>query len=443
MIQLSPQAAFAIEKLEQAGFEAYVVGGAVRDALRGAPTADWDLTTSALPTQTEAVFSGFPVVETGLKHGTVTVRISHVPLEITTFRCDGAYSDHRRPDSVRYTASLREDLARRDFTVNAMAWCARTGLVDPFGGQKDLKQGVIRCVGQAQTRFEEDALRILRALRFAARLDFAIEPQTAAAILEKKALLSRVSAERIQKELSGLLCGAAAERVLTDFAPVAAEVLPELRASFGFEQRNIHHNLGVWRHTLHAVSCVPPEPVLRWAALLHDVGKPRCFTLDEAGQGHFYGHAQLGAAMAEEILARLRFSGAWTQQILTLIRWHDVPVPADRKQLARLLRKLGEPGVRQFLALHRADTLAQAPCCRARLETCAAAERLLAQLLHENACVSLRELALNGHDLLALGLRGRAVGQALELCLQAVMDGAVPNEKPALLAFLREQNFLP
>ena len=281
-----------LNRLTAAGFQAYAVGGCVRDSLLGTVPGDWDICTSALPEETEACFSDLRVVETGLKHGTVTVIFQGVPYEITTFRSDGNYLDHRRPQQVNFVRTLKEDLLRRDFTINAMAVGLDEEIQDPFGGRQDLKDGIIRCVGDPDTRFTEDALRILRGLRFASRLGFSIAPETAAAMERNKNLLSYVSGERIYKELAGILIGTYAQSVLEQYGGVLAAVLPEIQPSMGFLQRNPFHNRDVWQHTLEALGKSRPDPIVRWALLLHDLGKPDCFTLDDRGIGHFYGHPQ-------------------------------------------------------------------------------------------------------------------------------------------------------
>lgn len=435
-LQLPPQAALALRMLEQAGFEAYVVGGAVRDALRGCGRAeDWDITTSALPQQTEQVFSGFRLIETGLRHGTVTVLLDGVPLEITTYRVDGDYTDHRRPDAVRFTPSLAEDLARRDFTMNALAYNPRCGLVDLHGGAADLAAGVVRCVGQPQRRFQEDALRILRALRFAAVFDLQLEPETAAALRACRTLLRDIAAERVSAELTKLLCGPAAARILRDYGAVIAVVIPELTAMFGFQQHNPHHDRDVWAHTLAVVQASRPKPVARWAALLHDVGKPGCFSRGPDGVGHFYGHAARSAELAEGILTRLRFDSVRRSAIVRLVQAHDQPLVPEERAVKRLLNRFGPDLTLELLALHRADTAGQAALCQDRRAVCDRAEALARALIAQQACFSLRDLAVNGRDMLALGLQGREVGTALSRCLDAVMDGTVPNERAALLEF--------
>lgn len=437
-MRLPPQVNMALAMLEHAGYEAFVVGGAVRDFVRGqSPATDWDIATSARPEEIEAVFAAFRLIETGRKHGTVTVVLDPMPLEITTYRTDGAYSDHRHPDSVHFSARLEDDLARRDFTMNALAYHPKTGVVDLYGGRDDLSCGLVRCVGDPARRFQEDALRILRALRFASVLDMAVEAGTAAAIRQYRPLLRAVAAERTQAELTKLLCGAAAGRVLGEFSDVLAAVVPEVRPMFGFDQRNPHHDKDVWAHTLAVVDAAPAEPVLRWAALLHDIGKPSCFSRSPDGVGHFYGHAEKSVELSGVILTRLRFDTARRERILTLIRYHDLPLTAEPKPLKRLMHKLGVDAVYQLIALHKADALGQSAICQDRLACYGQVEAVLAEILHEQACFSLRDLAVDGSDMLALGLTGKAVGEALRACLDAVMDERIANDRAQLLAFVQ------
>ena len=428
----------ALTMLHLAGFEAWAVGGAVRDRLMGREPGDWDVCTAARPEETEAVFAGERLMETGLQHGTVTVLLDGMPLEVTTYRADGAYSDHRHPDAVRFSDSLTEDLARRDLTVNALAYAPGRGVADPFGGEEDIRRGLLRAVGEPERRFEEDALRILRTLRFASQLGFQIEPATAAAMGTKKGLLTLISAERVREELTKLLCGSAAAPVLRQYRELAAEVLPELRPTFGFEQHNPHHCFDVWEHTLTALAAIPPQPALRWAALLHDLGKPACFFMDEAGVGHFYGHGKESAALADSILRRLKFPNAERECIVRLIEQHDTPIPPERRAVKRRLAKLGEEDFFRLLALHRADVLAQAEINRPRLRTLDAIESLARELIAEAACLSLKDLAVNGNDLKALGFKGPALGRALADLLDAVVDERVENERAALLKLSSE-----
>ena len=434
-----PQEVCAVlQTLERAGYEAYIVGGCVRDMRMGKTPHDWDVTTSALPQETMALFDHF-AIPTGLQHGTVTVRSGKTACEVTTFRTDGDYPDHRHPAAVTFTRSLREDLARRDLTVNAMAMDVRGTLHDPFGGQADIRRRVLRCVGEPERRFQEDALRILRTLRFSATLGFAIEEDTHRALRAQCGDLRYVAAERVREELTKLLCGADVLRVLLEDPQVLGVVLPEILPCVGFDQHNCHHCYDVWGHTAHAVAAAPPDPVLRWAMLLHDLGKPRCFTMDEQGVGHFHGHHRPSADMAETVCRRLRFDKATAQRICMLVRYHDRPIPLTERAIRRAMNQLGVEGLRQLCAVKRADNLAQHPDYRSRQRDIDAGEAIMDELLAKDACFSLKQLAVNGRDMAALGLEGPAIGQALQTLLEAVMDGETDNDRAALLALAKEK----
>ena len=415
--------------LESAGHQAWCVGGCVRDLRLGREPADWDVTTSALPEETMAVFGG-RAVPTGAKHGTVTVRTEGQPVEVTTFRKDGAYRDHRRPETVTFTDSLEEDLRRRDFTVNAMALDLRETFRDPFGGLADLERGLLRCVGEPDRRFGEDALRILRGLRLSACLGFTLEAETAASIRKNRELLRDIASERIWTELSRLLTGRWAAEVLRAY-PEVGVFWPELLPMIGFDQRTRHHCYDVWEHTLHALAAVEPDVVLRCTMLLHDVGKPQTFTLDDRGHGHFKGHPARSAALAEDMLRRLRVDNATRETVVRLVEWHDRNIPRTDQGLRRALRDLGKADLRRLLAVKRADNLAQAH--QDLLGEIGKAEVILDRLLAEGLCVSLKQLAVDGRDLTALGLRGPAVGQVLNALLDAVVDGDLPNDRAVLL----------
>lgn len=436
MLQLPQQVLTAIDVLEKAGYEAYLVGGAVRDYARGKPAKDWDITTNALPQQVEQAFDGYRIIETGLKHGTLTVLLDNEPLEITTYRIDGEYTDHRRPDSVTFTPDLKEDLSRRDFTMNALAYHPVRGFVDLFDGLQDLHNGVIRCVGDPALRFSEDALRILRALRFASVLQMEIETNTAAALYCKKELLRTVAAERIREELTKLLTGPYAGRILREYSVVLLQVLPELKSMFAFMQYNPYHDKDVWNHTVAVVEASPADPILRWAALLHDIGKPRCFTRDETGRGHFYGHPEQSAVIADAILRRLRFDNASRERIVTLVKAHDRPIEATRKSLKRCMNRYGVEITEQLLQLHTADTLGQSAFAQKNLPVYRQAKEILDQLVAEKACVSVQQLEIDGNDAVAVGFKGREVGCALEGALQQVMEERIPNERQPLLDYL-------
>ena len=434
-----PQEVCAVlQTLERAGHEAYAVGGCVRDILMGKAPHDWDVTTSALPQETMALFDHF-AIPTGLQHGTVTVRSGGLSCEVTTFRTEGDYPDHRHPAAVTFSRSLREDLQRRDLTVNAMAMDVRGTLHDPFGGQADIRRRILRCVGEPERRFQEDALRILRTLRFSATLGFVIEEDTHRALRAQCGDLRYVAAERVREELTKLLCGTDVLRVLLEDPQVLGMVLPEILPCVGFDQHNRHHCYDVWGHTAHAVAAAPPDPVLRWAMLLHDLGKPRCFTMDEQGVGHFHGHHRPSAEMAETVCRRLRFDKATARQICMLVRYHDRPISLTGKAIRRAMNQLGVEGLRQLCAVKRADNLAQHPDYRSRQREIDEGEAIMDALLEKDACFSLKQLAVNGRDMTALGLEGPAIGQALQTLLEAVMDGETDNDRTALLALVKEK----
>ena len=417
--------------LERNGHQAYIVGGCVRDLLLGKLPKDWDITSSARPEEVLTLFPGS--IPTGLQHGTVTVKLRGENYEITTFRADGSYADHRHPDTVKFTDSLREDLARRDFTVNAMAIDQQGTLYDFYGGQNDLHDGILRCVGEPDRRFGEDALRIMRALRFAATLGFAIADETAKSLRKHRQELSQIAVERIYAEMTKLLCGENAAKVLLQYPDIIGVFLPEILPCVGLEQHNPHHCYDVWGHTAYSVAAITPDPVLRWTMLLHDLGKGSTFSLDEQGVGHFYGHGKASIALAEAITTRLRFSNEMKKCVIELVDWHDRDIPRTEKSIRRCLYHLGEDGVRRLIAVKRADNAAQHPDYQGRSVEMDKAERILREILDADACFSLKQLAVNGDDLLALGLQGKAVGETLNFLLEQVIDGKLPNEKVALL----------
>ena len=430
----------AINLLQSAGFEAYAVGGCVRDSLLGKTPNDWDITTSAKPEDMKSVFADFHCIDTGIKHGTVTVVIDGEPLEITTFRLDGEYEDNRHPKSVTFTSDLGADLSRRDFTVNAMAYSKMTGTVDLFGGQNDLKNGIIRCVGDPDRRFNEDALRILRALRFASALDFEIEEKTAQSLLKNRALLGNISEERIAKELLKLVCGKGAKRILTDFAPVLFEILPELQPMYKNSHDNPNHCYDIYEHTLIAVESIDPEPTLRFAMLLHDCGKPAVKKFDENGVAHFYGHQRISAEISAQILARLKVSNKFRDEILFLVSNHDRwELYENTEKMPRYLSKFGLDGVLKLLKVMRADVLAQSPEYRYRLDQIADAEETAKNLAAQKPCLSLSELQINGRTLMDIGIpQGRKLGAVLAQLLDEVIDGVTKNTQEALTTRARE-----
>lgn len=433
----------ALDMLESAGHEAWVVGGCVRDSLMGIIPHDYDITTSALPAETEQVFAGYRLIETGLKHGTVTVLADGSPIEITTYRVDGEYRDSRRPERVTFTRNIRDDVSRRDFTMNGIAYNPRQGYFDEFGGAEDIKAGVIRCIGEPERRFREDALRILRGLRFSASLGFEIEENTARAMHDTRELLNKISAERVFSELCGLLTGRNSHRnifrVLTEFRDIAAVIIPEFRECAGFVQHSRFHCFDVYEHCVMSAQkaaeisagseCRLP---LTLAMLLHDIGKPQRFTLGEDGEGHFYGHAAVSADIAEDILRRLKCSNALREQVCAIVRYHDVPLSDTDKSVRRLLRKYGLETVRYICLAHICDDSAKTPECAGRCgEWCAVLSR--AEALAPSCCLTLKDLAVDGKALSGLMEPSPEMGKALKFLLDEVINGNFPNEREFLL----------
>ncbi len=438
MIKIPQSVSEIIERLWQSGYEAYAVGGCVRDALLGLTPHDWDITTSAAPEEMRRCFEGFRLIETGLKHGTLTVMLRGQGYEVTTFRIDGAYTDHRRPDSVAFVKELSLDLARRDFTINAMATRDGTQIIDLYGGQEDLAKGLLRCVGVPRERFTEDALRILRALRFASVYDLQLDPQTLAAAVEMCDTLSNVSAERIFVELKKLLSGKAARRILLEVPQVLFAVLPELSPMFRFAQNNPHHAYDVWTHTAISVENAPNDPAYRLAMLFHDSGKPRAHTVDADGVDHFKLHQIYSAEIAEECLLRLKSDTATLRQVLFLVREHDLRIPATAKAVKKQMLRLGQNDFMSLFPVFRADLLAQNPALIPEKQAHVDELYQIAQeVVAHNACVSLKQLAVNGSMLKSLGISGKQTGEVLRHLLEAVALNDYPNEAEALLRLAR------
>lgn len=431
---LSEGAKTLLEQLNHNGHEAFVVGGCVRDMLMGITPHDYDITTSATPDEVKRVFENYHVIETGLKHGTVTVMVNGEPVEITTYRIESTYSDSRHPDGVVFTRSLKEDLARRDFTVNAIAYNPTVGIIDPFDGQRDIQKKILRCVGTPSERFSEDALRILRLVRFASVLGFEIEAETADAAFCLKEKLVHVSAERIQVELCKLLCGKGAGKILIEYCEILSAVIPELLPMKGFDQKNHHHIYDVLTHTAKAVDAVPTEKTIRLAALFHDIGKPSVFSLDTGGVGHFYNHASVGYQMTEEILNRLKFDNATKNTVTRLVKWHDIQIEATEKGVKRALGKMTPSFFFMLLTLKRADNLAQNPLYSDRQAYYDQLEALAKEILARQDCFSMKDLAVNGCDLMAIGIpSGKTMGLILKRLLDEVINEQLPNEKDLLL----------
>lgn len=444
-IAIPEKANYIIKTLTDAGFEAYVVGGCVRDSILGREPEDWDITTSARPEQTKRLFRR--TIDTGIQHGTVTVMLDKEGFEVTTYRIDGKYEDGRHPKEVLFTPSLLEDLKRRDFTINAMAYNEEKGLVDAFGGLEDIQRGIIRCVGDPEARFGEDALRIMRAIRFSAQLGYSIEEKTKEAIRKLSANLNRISAERVQTELVKLMVSGHPEYLRLAYETgVTAVILPEWDRMMETGQNHPHHCYGVGEHTLYALMNVPAEKELRLAVLLHDVGKPSALSIDEEGITHFHGHALIGEQMAREILRRLRFDNDTISKVSRLVQYHDYGNAVDPSMIIvrRAIEKVGEDIFPMLFPVKRADILAQSDFLRqeklVRLEQW---QEMYRQIKEQGQCVSLKTLAVGGSDLIALGMKpGKELGIILRELLEVVLEDPEQNEKETLLEYVKKQKQL-
>ena len=443
-ITIPEEAEKIISELEAAGFRAFVVGGCVRDSLMGREPDDWDICTDASPAEMLEVFEDRRVIETGLKHGTLTVLGSRddngtwESYEVTTFRIDGDYSDNRHPDSVSFTREIEEDLSRRDFTINAMAYSDKEGLIDPFGGAADIQRKIIRCVGEPETRFNEDALRIMRCIRFSSVLGFAVEDETAKAAVRQKGLLDNIAAERIRVELDKLLCGDGAPQVLREYRDVIAQIIPEVKEAFDFDQQTPYHVYDVWEHTLHVVGNIEHEPFFRLAAFFHDLGKPDVFSVRD-GRGHFYRHERVSEEYARTIMRRLKYDNETKRKVCALVENHGVVFRDSEKQARRLLNKLGEEGLRDLIRLELADVKSQAPqFTDERTELIGNFSRLVDKVLEDQQCFSMRDLAVDGKDVLNMGIKqGPEVGRIMNCLLDKVLEGELENERESLMSEAR------
>lgn len=433
-IILPEKVRYILDTLNRNGYEAYAVGGCVRDSLLGRVPQDWDITTSARPKEVKTLFH--PTIDTGIQHGTVTVMLAHEGFEVTTYRIDGEYEDARHPKEVCFTANLLEDLKRRDFTINAMAYNEENGLVDAFDGIGDLRRGVIRCVGDAEARFSEDALRMLRAVRFAAQLGFCIEENTRMAIMKLAGNIARVSAERIQAELVKLLVSANPQEMKEAYRTgLTAVFLPEFDRMMETPQHNPHHCYTVGEHTICALREVPADKVLRLTMLLHDVAKPVCRTTDEMGVDHFYGHPTKGSEMARAVLRRMKFDNDTTDRVCRLVQWHDDNPELTGKSIRRAIYRIGAEQYPALFAVKRADICAQSDYRRAeKLAYVATYEKMYDEIKQRAECLTLKELAVTGQDLIAEGMQpGKEIGVMLKRLLEIVLENPQKNTKEELL----------
>jgi len=433
-IKIPDEVRYIIDTLENNGHDAYAVGGCVRDSLLGKDPKDWDICTPALAAQSMKYFAGHHIIETGLKHGTITLRLNQQSFEITTYRIDGVYSDNRHPDKVEFANDLKEDLSRRDFAINAMAYNPKCGVVDLFGGAKDLDYGIIKCVGDANKRFQEDALRIMRALRFASVLGFSISGDTSSAMLANKKLLKNIAVERIAVELNKLIVGNGVRSTLLKYISVITEIIPEIEPAIGFDQNNPHHCYDVLNHILFSVENSLDDVRIRLTMLFHDIAKPECYTEAE-GTGHFYEHPQASSDTAKKILSRLKYDNETIETVAQLILYHDADIQPNRKHIRRWLNRIGEKRLRQLIEVKRADAMAQSPSVR-RIKTDKLTGILILvdEIIKQRQCFSLRDMAVSGRDLMALGIReGVDVGIMLDRLMNMVIDEQVENSKMKLL----------
>ena len=433
-IRIPPGAARILRVLEDHGYEAFVVGGCVRDSLLGRNPNDWDITTSALPLQVKALFRR--TIDTGLKHGTVTILMDGEPFEVTTYRVDGEYLDGRHPSEVTFTASLQEDLQRRDFTINAMAYSEKKGLQDLFGGLPDLEKGLIRAVGDPAKRFGEDALRIMRAVRFAAQLGYEVEADTVQAMKELAPTLSKISAERIAAELEKLLVSPHPEKLKMAYeCGITAVILPEFDRCMETAQNNPHHKYSVGEHTIVSIGNARPDRILRYAMLMHDFGKPSCKTTDDQGIDHFYGHQEVSAQMANDILRRLKTDNETRRSVAKLVRYHDLTCGLTGKSIRKAINLLGEDLFPLYLEVKDADTRAQSDFrFQEKMDYLEEVRLLYRKILEEGDCLSLKDLAVNGKDLIAAGMKpGREIGEVLGAMYRDVIDDPEHNNKDYLM----------
>lgn len=434
-VQMPEAAAYIVNTLMEHGYEAYIVGGCVRDSILRKEPQDWDITTSATPEQTKALFRRS--IDTGIEHGTVTIMMGNEGYEVTTYRVDGKYEDHRRPSAVTFTASLSEDLKRRDFTINAMAYNDMEGLVDAFDGMGDLEHGVIRCVGIPRERFDEDALRILRAVRFSAQMDFRIAEETRSAITEQAEFLRDISAERIQVELTKLITSGHPERLIDAYElGITQIVLPEFDAMMQTPQNTPYHCYDVGRHTIEVMKNIEPRPVLRWAALLHDVAKPQCRTTDPEGVDHFYGHPAEGRKLARQVLRRLKLDNDTIRRVERLVEWHDYGLDGTltKRTLRKALNRMGPDLFEDYRKLRLADMMGQSEYRIAKKKAdLEQLEQFYKEIVENRECLSVKELEIDGRRLQELGVKpGPDMGRILNMLLQQVLEQPELNTKADL-----------
>lgn len=440
-IKLPETIKFVLGKLEINGFSAYAVGGAVRDYILGNPANDWDVTTSALPDETEKVFSGFKVIKTGIKHGTVTVIVNGCPVEITTFRKESGYTDNRHPDNVEFVSDLAEDLKRRDFTVNSLAYNEKEGLIDLYGGLFDLENGIIRTVGDPRERFSEDALRILRAVRFSSKLGFSIEEKTYAAAKELKENLKNVSAERIFSEFTKTLCGKNVRNALLFYHEIITEIIPEMKPCVGFEQHSKWHLYDVYEHIVRSVEYIRPTAELRLTMFFHDIGKPDCFFTRD-GEGHFYGHPEVSAEKTDKILRRLKAPTALREEVVFLVKNHDVRLSDSEINIKKKLNEIGKERFFLLLDVKDADNTAQGTLlAKTENEKIKQIGVIARGIIERGEVYDIKQLKISGEDLLKIGFSGKEIGEETEKLLNSCIENRLENDEESLKA-AAEKDFI-
>ncbi len=441
-IQMPCQVETAIDMLEKAGFEGYAVGGCIRDTVMGRKPSDWDIATSATPDEVMEIFKSYKIIPTGIKHGTVTVVIDHFHMQITTFRTDGEYSDNRRPDSVSYAKTLKEDLSRRDFTMNALAYNRKTGIIDYFGGLSDIKQMTIRCVGSPDKRFSEDALRIMRAIRFASVLSMTMDEETHISIHKNRELLKNISAERIASEFNKLILGDYVEKILYEYKDVIGVFIPEILPAFGFDQRNFHHIYDVWGHIVTSIAVAPKLIYVRLAMLFHDIAKPLCLKFDSHGIGHFALHPKMGKEISRQVLHRLKYDNATIKIVGFLVLYHDTPMLPQKTEIKKWLMRYGKALIQLLLEVKIADNLAKNRSFPKRLVEAKECRAVMRKIIKNDECYSLKQLDINGSDLIKAGFsEDKTLGDILNSLLLAVIEEKCENKKEKLLEYAKTIDF--
>lgn len=437
-INLPEEVELIMNRLYRRGYEAYAVGGCVRDSILKQNPQDWDICTQAKPYEIIQCFKEYKIIDTGIKHGTVSVFLNKKNYEITTYRVDGRYSDTRRPDDVIFVSSLKEDLKRRDFTINAMAYNKKEGLVDYFGGIKDLNNKTIRCVGNCSARFNEDSLRILRALRFAAKFSFKIDKKTSKAIHENKELIKHLSAERIKQEFNKLLLCEGAEKVLLDYPLVLSVFIPYIKATVGYDQQNPYHPYDIWTHIVKSVVSIKPDLTLRLAMFFHDLGKPLCEGIIEVKK-HFCDHAELSAEIARDTMKKLKYDNNTIDKVYNLVYYHDTKLLCEKTTVKRWLNNMGLKEFSQLLEVKRADAKAQNPLyIEDRLKIYDNIQNLIEKIVKNKECYNLKHLAVNGDDIISLGYyQGEVIGNILDYLLNMVIEEKAENNKEELINIIK------